>query len=188
MSSASAACRASHHLVAGPDAPIAALIGSLLGALAATTDPAYVQLGYAQAIVCGLVFFGFWWFRLGFLANFLSKAVTVGFVSSLGIEVFTSQLQKILGVKVEGEGYFRELFALIQAIPSVNLYALGIGVGTIVVIRLLKRVAPAVPGAQGQPGATPVRWVVLDASAITDVDSTGADALEQTLDTFVRRM
>jgi sulfate permease, SulP family len=137
----------SHHLVAGPDAPIAALIGARLGALAATTDPAYVQLGYAQAIVCGLVFVGFWWFRLGFLANFLSKAVMVGFVSGLGIEVFTSQLQKILGVSVEGDGYFRELLALIQAVPQTNLYAFCIGAGTIVVIRLLKRFTPAVPGA-----------------------------------------
>ncbi len=137
----------SRHLVAGPDAPIAALIGSLLGALAATADPAYVQLGYAQAVVCGLVFVGFWWFRLGFLANFLSKAVMVGFVSGLGIEVFTSQLQKIMGVHVEGEGYFRELAALISAIPQTNLYALAIGLGTVVVIRVLKRFAPAVPGA-----------------------------------------
>jgi MFS superfamily sulfate permease-like transporter len=129
----------SRHLVAGPDAPIAALIGSLLAGLAAREDPAYLQLAYAQALVCAAVFFVFWWFRLGFLANFLSKAVMVGFISGLGVEVFTDQLKKIMGVSIDVEGYFREVAALIASIPRANLYCVAIGLGTVVVIRLLKR-------------------------------------------------
>ncbi len=137
----------SRHLVASPDAPVAALIGSLLITMAPAGDPRYIQLAYAQALVCALVFFVCWFFRLGFLANFLSKAVLVGFITGLGIEVFTSQLKKILGVSVEGDGYFRELLALVQAIPSANLYCIGLGVGTIVFIRLFKRYAPKLPAA-----------------------------------------
>jgi SulP family sulfate permease len=137
----------SRHLVAGPDAPVAALIASLLASLAVPGDPVYVQLAYAQAIVCALVFFAFWWFRLGFLANFLSRAVMVGFISGLGIEVFTSQLKKILGVEIDAEGYFRELLALLGSLDRTNYYSLAIGVGTIVAIRLFKRYAPRLPGA-----------------------------------------
>ncbi|HEX2515806.1 MAG TPA: SulP family inorganic anion transporter [Chloroflexota bacterium] len=137
----------SRHLVAGPDAPIAALIGALLGSMAVRDDPLYVQLAYAQALVCALVFFAFWWFRLGFLANFLSKAVMVGFITGLGIEVFVSQLKKIMGVEIEAEGFFRELLALVAAIPRASLWSLAIGLGTVAVIRLLKRFAPRLPGA-----------------------------------------
>jgi len=53
----------SRHLVASPDAPVAALIGSLLAGLAAASDPRYIQLAYAQALVCALFFFLFWFFR-----------------------------------------------------------------------------------------------------------------------------
>jgi high affinity sulfate transporter 1 len=137
----------SRNLIASPDAPIAALIGGLLAALAAPNDPKYVQLAFALALMCALIFFLFWLFRLGFLANFLSHAVLVGFISGLGIEVFTSQLKKIMGVSIEAEGYFQEVIALIQAIPVANWYAVAIGVGSIVIIRLLKRYAPKLPGA-----------------------------------------
>lgn len=137
----------SRHLVASPDAPVAALIGTLLGALAATSDPKYVELAYAQALVTAILFVLIWFFRLGFLANFLSRAVLIGFISGLGIEVFTSQLKKIMGISVEADGYFRELWEIITSIPQSNWYAVGLGVGTIIIIRLLKRYAPKLPGA-----------------------------------------
>ena len=136
----------SRNLVASPDAPIAALIGSLLVGMTTPGDPRYVQLAFAQTLVCAVFFFLFWYFRLGFLANFLSKAVLVGFISGLGIEVLLSQLQKIMGVSIDVEGFFRELAATIGAIPRANLYAVALGLGTILIIRLLKRYAPRLPG------------------------------------------
>jgi high affinity sulfate transporter 1 len=137
----------SRNLVASPDAPIAALIGGLLAALVAPEDPLYVQYGFALALLCALIFFLFWLFKLGFLANFLSRAVLIGFITGLGIEVFTSQLKKIMGVSIEAEGYFREVIELVRSIPEANVFAVGIGVGSIVIIRLLKRYAPKLPGA-----------------------------------------
>jgi high affinity sulfate transporter 1 len=142
-----ALCSTSRNLVASCDAPIAALIGSLLVTLAAPGDPRYVQLALALALTCAAIFFLFWLFRLGFLANYLSRAVLIGFISGLGIDVFTNQLTKILGVSIDVEGYFRGVIALIRSIPQANLYDVAIGVGSIVIIRLLKRYAPRLPGA-----------------------------------------
>ena len=127
-----------------------------------------MQYAGALALMCGLLFFVFWYFRLAFLANFLSRAVLVGFISGLGIEVFTSQVRKILGASVEDgsqvvafasqikdamassvetEGYLVELLALLESIPRANLYSVAIGVGALLLVRLLKRYAPKVPGA-----------------------------------------
>jgi high affinity sulfate transporter 1 len=136
----------SRNLVASPDAPIAALIGSLLARMAIPGDDHYVQLALVQTLLCAAFFFLFWFFRLGFLANFLSKAVLIGFISGLGIEVMLSQIQKIMGVSIDVEEFFREVVATIAAIPTANLYAVALGVGTIVIIRLLKRFAPRLPG------------------------------------------
>ena len=137
----------SRHLVASPDASAAAMVAAFLTPLAATGDPRYVQLAFAQALLCGLVFGVFWAFRLGFLANFLSYAVLVGFITGLALDVLASQIEKILGVSVSAEGFFRELWALVVAIPSASGWSIVVGVGTIVVIRVVQRVAPQLPGA-----------------------------------------
>ena len=86
----------SRHVVSSPDASMAALIGAALLGMAVPGD---MRLHYTLAItlMCGLLLLTFWYFRLAFLANFLSRPVLVGFFSGLGIEVFANQLRKILG-------------------------------------------------------------------------------------------
>lgn len=137
----------SRQLVASPDAAIAALLGSILAGLATPKDPQYVQLSYAIAIICALIFFLFSYFKLGFLANFLSKAVLTGFITGLGIDVLTSQIKKIMGISVEAEGWFREVFEMVSKVSEANPYTVTLGIGSIIIIRLLKRFAPKVPGA-----------------------------------------
>jgi len=158
----------SRHVITSPDASIAALVGAVLLGFAAPGDPMRVQFALMLALMCSGLFFIFWFFRLAFLANFLSRAVMVGFITGLGIEVFTNQLRKILGASFEGvlemearalqlkdamatsietEGYLVEVIALIESIPYANLYSVAIGVGAIIIIRLLKRYTPMVPGA-----------------------------------------
>jgi high affinity sulfate transporter 1 len=135
------------HVVASPDATAAAMIAAMVGTLAAPGDPRYAQLVFAQALLCGAIFAAFWAFRLGFLANFLSRAVLIGYITGLGVEVLVSQVRKILGVQVEAQGFFRELWATVAAAPGASLWSVAVGLGTIAAIRLLRRFAPKLPGA-----------------------------------------
>lgn len=137
----------SRHVIGSPDAAIAALIGSLLAVMAVPGTDRHLELAFALALVCAVFFLLFWLFRLGFLANYLSRAVLIGLITGLGIEVLFSQIRKMMGVQVEAEGFFRELLGTIQAIPETNWYALALGLGSIAIIRLLKRYAPKLPGA-----------------------------------------
>ena len=160
----------SRHLVTSPDASMATLVGAALVAFAAPGDPLRLQYALALAVVCAVLFFIFWIFRLAFLANFLSRAVMAGFITGLGVEVFTNQVRKVLAAphvsdatsglvaaaeqlkvalatSVNTEGYFVEFLALIQAIPHANLYSVAVGVSAFLIIRLMKRYAPKVPGA-----------------------------------------
>ena len=137
----------SRQVIAGPDAAIAALMGSLLIPLAAPGDPHYLELALVLSVLCGIFFILFWLFKLGFLANYLSRAVLIGLITGLGIEVLFSQIRKIMGVSVEAEGFFREVWATIAAIPLANLYSVGLGLGTIALIRVLRGYVPKVPGA-----------------------------------------
>ena len=158
----------SREVVGGPGPASAALVAAALAGFAAPGDPERVQYALALAMLCGALFVLAWYFRLGFLQNFLSQAVMIGFVSGLGIQVFTNQLRKILGVTVditekheevtakigetlglslETEGYFLEVLGLIREIPNANPYAVALGLGSLVSVRLLKRYPPRVPGA-----------------------------------------
>jgi len=160
----------SRYLVTSPDASIAGLVGAALVAFAAPGDPLRLQYALAMAVICGLLFLVFWVFRLAFLANFLSRAVMVGFITGLGIEVFTNQVRKILAAphvadagsgvlaaaeqlhgamasSVNTEGYFLELVALFDSIPRTNLWSVAIGVSAFLIVRLMKRYAPKIPGA-----------------------------------------
>jgi len=95
----------SRHVVGSPDAPIAAIMGAMAYRLCSDRRPTARAICLALAVMCGLLFFVFWFFRLAFLANFLSRAVLAGFITGLGIEVLTNQVRRILGVShVEGSG------------------------------------------------------------------------------------
>jgi SulP family sulfate permease len=160
----------SRNLVTSPDASMAGLVGAALVAFAAPGEPLRLQYALALALMCGLVFFVFWFFRLAFLANFLSRAVMAGFITGLGIEVFTNQVRKILAAphmadagsgvliaaerlketmatSVTTEGYFLEVVAMIDSIPRANLWSVAIGVSAFLIVRLFKRYAPKIPGA-----------------------------------------
>jgi high affinity sulfate transporter 1 len=159
----------SRHLVTSPDASMAGLLGAALVAFAAPGDPLRLQYALAVALICGLIFFVFWFFRLAFLANFLSRAVMAGFITGLGIEVFTNQVRKILSAptavhptgllaaaerlkdamasSVSTEGYFVELVALVHSIPHANLWSVAIGLSAFLIVRLMKRYLPRIPGA-----------------------------------------
>ena len=129
-----------------------------------------LQYALALALMIGGLFFIFWLFRLAFLANFLSRAVMVGFITGLGIEVFTNQVRKILAAphledggsgvlhaaeqiknamasSVDTQGYFVEVIALIESIPRANLWSVAIGVSSYLIVRLMKRYTPKIPGA-----------------------------------------
>jgi high affinity sulfate transporter 1 len=159
----------SPHVVGSPDAPISAILGAVLIGFAPIGDPLRVQFALALALLCGLLFFVFWIFRLAFLANFLSRAVLTGFITGLGVEVLTNQTRRILGAShlidgsglaaiiqqlhgamatsVSTTGYFVELIALFESIPHANLYSVAIGLGAFVIVRLLKGYVPKAPAA-----------------------------------------
>jgi SulP family sulfate permease len=158
----------SRHVVGGPGPAAAALVAAALAGFAAPGDPQRIQYALALALICSILFFLAWLFRLAALQNFLSRAVLIGFVSGLGIAVLTSQVRKILGVSVdtqvqlaelteqveetfgvslETQGYFLNLTEMIGEIPHASVYAVAIGLASLFGVRLIRRIAPKVPAA-----------------------------------------
>jgi MFS superfamily sulfate permease-like transporter len=98
----------SRQVVASPDAAAAALVASSVGAFAVAGSEDYLTMCFAQALLCGVMFIGLSVFRLGFLANFLSKPILIGFVGGLALDIGVSQVAKMLGVEIDSGAEFLE--------------------------------------------------------------------------------
>ncbi|GAA3878206.1 sulfate permease [Leifsonia kafniensis] len=138
----------SRQLVASPDAAAAALVASSLGGLALAGSADYLTLAFAQAILCGIMFALTSVLRLGFLANFLSKPILIGFVGGLALDILVSQIAKMLGVKIDSGGEFVDkVSGLISGLGTTNLTSLAMSVAAVLVLVLGRRFASAVPWA-----------------------------------------
>lgn len=138
----------SRHLVAAPDAAAAALVGSALTGLAPAGSGQYAAMAAAQAIVGGLLFLACAVFRLGFLADFLSKPILIGFVGGLATDILLSQIAKIMGIKVpSGAEFFERLVQLVTKFGTVHGWSLTLGVAAVAVLVPARRRWPAVPWA-----------------------------------------
>lgn len=138
----------SRQLVASPDAAAAALVASSIGGLAAAGSDDYITLALAQAIICGVMFILLSVFKLGFLANFLSKPILIGFVGGLALDILVSQIAKMLGVSIDSGGEFVEKVTdLVTGIGTLNGWSLVISAVSVAILLLGKRVLRAVPWA-----------------------------------------
>lgn len=138
----------SRQLVASPDAAAAALVASSIGGLAAAGSDDYVTMALAQAIICGLMFVLLAVFKLGFLANFLSKPILVGFVGGLALDILVSQIAKMLGVSIDSGGEFVDkVVGLVGGLGTTNPWSLAISVASVVMLILGRRLLSVVPWA-----------------------------------------
>ncbi|MBT2485496.1 MULTISPECIES: SulP family inorganic anion transporter [unclassified Microbacterium] len=138
----------SRQVVASPDAAAAALVASSIGGLAAAGSEDYATMALAQAILCGVMFILLSVFKLGLLANFLSKPILVGFVGGLALDILVSQVAKMLGVKIDSGGEFLEkLGDLLGGLGTANVWAVVISVASVAVLLLGKKFLGMVPWA-----------------------------------------
>lgn len=138
----------SRQLVASPDAAAAALVASSIGGLAVAGSADYAVLALAQAIICGVMFILLAIFKLGFLANFLSKPILIGFVGGLALDILVSQIAKMLGVKIDSGGEFVEKVGdLLSGLGSANGWSVLIAAASVVVLMLGKRFFGMIPWA-----------------------------------------
>ncbi|NHI17149.1 SulP family inorganic anion transporter [Microbacterium excoecariae] len=138
----------SRQVVASPDAAAAALVASSVGGLAAAGSDSFTAMVLAQAILSGVMFILLAVFRLGFLANFLSRPILVGFVGGLAVDILVSQLAKMLGVGIDSGGEFVDKVAeLATSLGNASPLSIAISGASVAVLLLGKRLGRAVPWA-----------------------------------------
>ena len=83
--------------------------------------------------------------RLGFIANFISAPVLVGFKAGIGLVIVTDQIPKILGIHFPKGSFLHNLLAIFHHLPGTSLPTLAVGIITVAVLLGIERLAPRVP-------------------------------------------
>jgi high affinity sulfate transporter 1 len=152
---------ASRHLVVAADSATAALLAAALIRLAAPQSPAYVGLAGLAALLTGGLLLLARLARLGFLANFLSRTVLLGFLTGVGIQVAISQLPDMLGVRAASPHTVIKLAETVAALPRAHPATVAVSVGVIAVVLAAKMFARRFPGALlAVTGAIIVSWAL----------------------------
>jgi MFS superfamily sulfate permease-like transporter len=137
----------SRHLVVGADSASAAILAAGLAGMAATGSAQYVALAGLVALLAALYLIVARLVHLGFLADFLSRTVLVGFLTGVGIQVAAGQVGGMLGVASGTGGTLHKLWGTLQNAGDTSGWTLGVSIGVAVVILGTKYVEKVVPGA-----------------------------------------
>ena len=149
----------SRHLVVGADSATAAILAAGLVGIAATGSDEYVALAAVLAFMAAGFLILARIIGLGFLADFLSRTVLVGFLTGVGIQVALGEISGMLGLKGGGHGTLGKIWNDYQQIEQVNFYALAVALSVLVVIVGSKKVSKKIPGALiAVIGAIVVGW------------------------------
>jgi high affinity sulfate transporter 1 len=139
----------SRHLVVGADSATAAIMATgLLGMGLAAESTTYIEMASLTALMCAVLLILARVLRLGFIANFLSRSVLIGFLTGVGIQVAMGQVGGMFGIPSQSGGTIEKFVESVRLIPTAtNVPTLIVSITVLVLILGLGRVNKAIPGA-----------------------------------------
>jgi high affinity sulfate transporter 1 len=137
-------------LVLGPDSSLGPMIAAtVLPLVAANGDPAKA-VAYASllALMVGAVTLLAGLFKLGFVADLLSRPTQIGYMNGLALTIVIGQLPKLFGFSVDADSLVDEASAFVRGLANGDtvVAALTVGVASLVLILVIQRLLPRVPG------------------------------------------
>ncbi|MGS2743485.1 SulP family inorganic anion transporter [Halomonas sp. LS-001] len=133
----------SRTLAIGPVAIIALMTAAALSQVALPGSTAYVEAALVLAVLSGgiLVLMGL--LKMGFFSNFLSHPVISGFLTAAGILIAASQFSALLGIESQGFTLIERVASLLPNLTHIHLPTLGLGVGTLIFLIVMRLYAKA---------------------------------------------
>jgi sulfate permease, SulP family len=137
----------SRHLVVAADTATAAILASILVGIAVFGSPEYVGATSVVALVVAGMLLLARVFRLGFLADFLSRSALIGFLTGVGIQVAGGELAGLVGLPKAGHGALQQIVSAISRMGSAHMATTAVSATVLAVIVGVGWLAPRLPGA-----------------------------------------
>ena len=143
-----AAISTNRHLAMGVDSTVAPILAAGLTALGAVAESErYIGLTLVTAFMVGVFTLTIGVGRLGWVGDFLSRPVMIGFFGGIAVIIIVNQLPGVLGVP-EGHGRTsRKIIQLIRHLPETNIASMVLGFASLVLLLGIARINRRIPGA-----------------------------------------
>ena len=138
----------SPQLQTGPVAIVSLLVFTSLTPLAEPESEKFVQLAALLALLVGIFQLALGVLKLGFVMNFVSHAVVIGFSNAAAIIIASTQVPHLLGIEIEKHEFvFKNFIEIAKNLGDTHLYTAVIGFAATAFILLSRRIHPLFPGA-----------------------------------------
>jgi len=111
----------SRHLIVGADSATAVIFSSPLSKMAVPASEQYMALVCMVALLTAGFLLLARIFKLGFLADFLSRTVLVGFLAGVGLQVGVAMLGDMFGIPLASRNTLVQAWEILQGLPRINL-------------------------------------------------------------------
>ena len=137
----------SPQLMVNPDAASCAILAAAVAPLAGGDPALYLSLATALTLFTGVLCVLASAFRLGALADFLSRPILVGFLNGIALSIFLGQIGKVLGFQITASRIVPRLIEILSKLPSTQVPTLLVALFSVAVMWLVQRFLPRVPAA-----------------------------------------
>jgi len=136
----------SRHLVTGPATPISLVIFSTVSQYAEPSTLEFVSIAITVTLGAGIIQLLLGLAQLGAMVNFVSRSVIIGFTAGAALLIITSQLQHLFGIEIpRGISFLDSWIWLFQKFKSISHISVGIGLFTLILALLFKRIHKLLP-------------------------------------------
>ncbi|WP_314504948.1 sulfate permease [uncultured Microbacterium sp.] len=137
----------SRQISMGPSSGLAAVAASAVLVTGLTSEGDVASFVAGITLASGILFLLLFVLKMGWIAQFLSRAVVTGFLFGAAIDVVISELPKLTGTSADGSNSFQELWSWIGSLAESDPATVVVGLVSLAVVFGLRRIAPRVPGA-----------------------------------------
>ena len=132
-------------VIIGPDSATVTLFTTTVIAVSAGNGSSAPQLMMMITVVAGLLMFVAGFLRLGFIANFLSKPILMGYLNGVSVLLIVSQLGKLTGIQLEQTEFFLKIFEVFQKLALIHIPTFILGIVSILFLYLIKKISIKIP-------------------------------------------
>jgi sulfate permease, SulP family len=136
----------SRQVITGPEATSAIMTASAVAPLAAGDPVRYATLAAMTAVLVGVIALLARVAKMGFITDFLSKPILVGYIFGASLIVIGSQLGKMFGFSLESDKFFQQVVELISRLDETHMLTFVIGIICMAALFLMRRISRKIPG------------------------------------------
>jgi high affinity sulfate transporter 1 len=136
----------SRYLVVAADSATAAILAGGVSSMAPLASARYVALaGTVALLTAGLLLLARI-LKLGFLADFLSQTVLVGFLTGVGFQVGIAVFGGMLGLEIESHKTVIQLIEIYHGLSQIHLPTVALSAVIVAGVFAIARISPKIPG------------------------------------------